>query len=100
VPEIAQLIVRDIVEAPWLLVVIGLPLVLGGVAARAGSRLGWVAVGLITAMLFAYLAYYAIPLPNPGAARAALIAMSVAVLASATAAVGYLRGSAKANSSV
>lgn len=98
-PEIAQLIVRDIAESPWLLVIIGAPLVLGGVAARAGSRLGWVALGLTSAMLLVYLAYYAIPLPNPGAARAALIATSVALLASATAAIGYVRGSARVNSS-
>lgn len=98
-PEIVQLIVRDIAEAPWLLVIIGVPLVLGGVAARVGSGLGWVAVGLTSAMLLVYLAYYAIPLPNPGAARAALIAISVALLASATAAIGYFRGSARVNSS-
>lgn len=99
-PEFAQLIVRDIAEAPWLLVIIGAPLVLGGVAARAGSRLGWVALGLTVAMLLVHLAYYAIPLPNPGAARAALIAISVALLASATAVIGYFRGSARAHSSV
>ena len=98
-PELAQLIVRDIAEAPWLLVIIGAPLVLGGVAARAGSRLGWVALGLTVAMVLVYLAYYAIPLPNPGAARAALIAISVALLASATAAIGYFRGSARVHSS-
>lgn len=98
-PKVAQLVIRDIAEAPWLLVVIGVPLVLGGVAARARSRLGWVAVGLTTAMVLVYRAYYAIPLPNPGAAPAALIAVSVALLASATAAIGYSRESEKANSS-
>lgn len=99
-PEIAELIVRDIAEAPWLLAVIGVPLVLGGVATRARSRLGLVAIGLTIAMLLVYLAYYAIPLPNPGAAPAALIPITVAFLASATAAFGYFRASAKSDSSL
>lgn len=98
-PEFAHLIIRDIAEAPWLLVMIGVPLVLGTIAARAGSRLGWVAVGLTVAMLAAYLAYYLTPLPNPGAARAALIATSVSLLASATATIGYFRRSTRVDSS-
>lgn len=94
--EVLQLVVRDIVEAPWLLVVLAAPLVLGVVAARAGSRLGWVALGLIAALVLAYLAYYTIPLPNIGAAPAALIVLLVGLVACATAALGYREGRGRA----
>lgn len=88
---VLDLIARDLAEGPWLLAVVVVPLVLGGLAVRAGSRLGWVAHGLTAALVLTYLAYYALSLPNVGAAQGLLLALCVALVASVTAAVGYGR---------
>lgn len=95
--DIFQQIVRDVGEFPLLVVVLGLPLVLGVLAARARSPWGWVALALVAALLLAYVGYYAVPLPNPGAAPAALMFVSIGLIASVAAGIGYFRGKSRSN---